>query len=108
MVGIILAPELGIAIAMHQNLQARKGLKLLRMDKPRETGPQDFESKNDKSKKIGSTDVESTNDQVKVLGVGRDELTKAHAFFANMGRIHCQNLCSIAVPTKHYFIGRAS
>jgi hypothetical protein len=85
MVGIILAPELGIAIAMHQNLQARKGLKLLRMDKPRETGPQDFESKNDKSKKIGSTDVESTNDQVKVLGVGRDELTKAYAFFANMG-----------------------
>jgi len=70
MVGIILAPELGIAIAMHQNLQAGAGLRQLRGNKPEGNG---------------SENVELKGDQMKVAGVGRDGLTKAHIFFANMG-----------------------
>jgi len=90
MIGIILAPELGIAIAMHQYLGAREGLKRLRVEKPREIELRDVGSKDVGSKDIGSKHQKSKGlasqpDQVKVLGVGRDEITKAHIFLANMG-----------------------
>ncbi|KAN0123013.1 hypothetical protein V8E51_001339 [Hyaloscypha variabilis] len=130
MIGIAVAPEIGVAIAMHQYLEARAGLKWLRVDVLRETGSQHVElrkteSQNIESKGTGSKDLESINvdskgvasegtepkdvasifveskriaskrtepkdidskdAQVTVLGVGRDEITMAHTFFANMG-----------------------
>jgi hypothetical protein len=130
MIGIAVAPEIGVALAMHQYLNARAGLKLLRVDMPRETGSQhvelrktesknielkgtepkglesinvdskgvasegtepknvasiSIESKRIVSKRTEPKDVESKHAQVTVLGVGRDEITMAHTFFANMG-----------------------
>ncbi|PMD39370.1 hypothetical protein L207DRAFT_459969 [Hyaloscypha variabilis F] len=130
MIGITVAPEIGVALAMYQYLRARAGLKLLRVDMPRETGlqhvelretesknieskgtePKDLESINVDSKGVASEgtepkdvasisveskrivskrtepkDVESKHAQLTVLGVGRDEITMAHTFFANMG-----------------------
>jgi hypothetical protein len=125
MIGIAVAPEVGVALAMHQYLKARAGLERLRVDMPRETEsqhvelrktesqnieskgtePKDLESINVDSKGVVSEgteqkdveskgvasegtepkDVESKDAQVTVLGVGRDEITMAHTFFANMG-----------------------
>jgi hypothetical protein len=90
MIGIAVAPEIGVAIAMYQYLWARAGLKELRVDMPRETGSRHVElrkteSRNLESKGTEPKDVESKHAQVTVLGVGRDEITMAHTFFANMG-----------------------
>ncbi len=84
MIAIILAPELGVAIAMHQYLGAREWLKKLRVDKPTEIESQD----------VGSQDAE-----VKLLGVGRDGVTKAHTFFANMGGFIAK-ICVLPSPQQ--------
>lgn len=98
MIGIAVAPEVGVALAMYQYLNARGALD--RRTKRRETGSQhgelekteskDIESINIESKGVASKgtepkDVELKDAQVTVLGVGRDEITMAHTFFADMG-----------------------
>jgi hypothetical protein len=102
MIGIALAPEIGVAIAMSQYLEARQGLKTLKRDwsmeieqpdvesEAKEVDLEGIESKVVESKEAGSKNAESeydlpNHDLVEVLGVGRDEITKAHIFFANMG-----------------------
>jgi hypothetical protein len=45
----------------------------------------DAEVKNVELNKTEVKDVESKHAEVKVLGLGRDEITKAHTFFAYMG-----------------------
>jgi len=108
MIGIAIAPEVGVALATYQYLKARAALDMLRADKPSETGSQQIESKNTEPKDVESKgtepkeqkdveskgvvskgtepkDVESKDAQVTVLGVGRDKITMAHTFFTNMG-----------------------
>lgn len=97
MIGITLAPELGVAMAMYQYLQAREGLRKLRAD--REIGSQEVESKGVESKEVESKGIESKDAMVEVLGVGRDEITMSHAFFANMGGFIAK-ICVIQHPQQ--------
>jgi hypothetical protein len=78
MVGIFIAPEIGVTIAMDQYLRAEEGVRYLK-EKEEKSKAEEKNSKNI----IEDKDAEW---KVKELqGVKGDKATKTHTFFANMG-----------------------
>ena len=78
MVGIFIAPEVGVTIAMDQYLCAKEGVRYLQQEEEKSKGE-------DKNLLNNIKDKDAEWAVKELQGVRGEKATKTHAFFANMG-----------------------